>query len=67
MPSFEEIVRPFQTPDITPPKQGTDDVPSVVPNVIVIAGGTGSGKVMQGNYQATSTVYVIKRPKEKTS
>lgn len=67
MPNFEQIVRPFSPTDITPPKQGVDSIPAVVPDVILIVGGTGQGKIINGSNNHTTTVYVIKHPKEETS
>ena len=66
--TVEEIVRPFQSATETAlPKAGPLSIPAVVPNVILIAGGKGSGKILNGSYSFTSTVYVVKYPKEKQS
>jgi hypothetical protein len=65
--NMEEIVRPFDVNgDVALPKQGPLSIPNVVPNVVLIAGGKGSGKILNGSQSITTTVYVVKYPKEKT-
>jgi hypothetical protein len=65
MATLEEIIRPFQTPNVAPPKQGVDNVPAVTPDVILIVSGSGGQpKFLNGGTNLTTTVYVIKRPKE---
>ena len=64
MPTFEPIIRPFETGDTTP-KAGVATVPAVVPNVLLIIGAGGSGKIMHGSYQSTTQFYTKKYPKEK--
>ena len=63
---LSEVVRPFQSQDVSPSKPGVLSIPQVVPPVILIAGGSGSGKILIGSYNLTSTAYVVKRPKEVT-
>lgn len=64
--TLDEIVRPFTDGNITPPKAGTLSIPQVVPPVIVIAGGSGNGKIISGSFDEVTTVYVIKTPQEPT-
>jgi len=63
MPSLEPIVRPFVGTQTTP-QPGVATVAAIVPNVVVIAGASGSGKIMHGSYNSSLTVYNKKRPKE---
>ena len=65
--TLDEVIRPFQSGDLTPPKPGVLSIPQVVPSVVLVAGGTGSGKILSGSFDFTTTVYVVKRPQELTS
>ena len=67
MGSLEGIVRPFSTPDITPPSPVpiAQEVP--VSNVVINPGKGGSVKTMSGSYNLTVTFYLIRKPKEKTT
>jgi len=67
MGSFEKIVRPYESPNVTPPKReyaanlsGAD-----APIHLRIGLGSGGGKVFTGQNTLQSTVYVIRKPKEK--
>jgi hypothetical protein len=64
MPTFEELVRPFQLPEVAPPKQGTEDLPQIVPPVRLWVGTKGQGRVFKGSYSYEYTLYTIKYPAE---
>jgi hypothetical protein len=65
---FEQFIRPFQTRDVTPPtlarKAGFSE--SSAP-VRFRPGLVGAAKTFHASYSADTTVYMIKRPKEKQS
>jgi hypothetical protein len=65
---FEQFVRPFQTRDVTPPTLATQAgfSQSNAPTRLRI-GLVGSTKTFHSSYSADTTVYMIKRPKEKQS
>ena len=67
MSAFEKIVRPYQAPEITPPKitfaAGGTETDAPVHLKIGVKGG--SPKTLQGTNSLSSTVYVIRKPKEK--
>jgi hypothetical protein len=64
--SFERIVRPYQTPELTPPQ--VEYAPGATESNAPIRlrpGLVGKTKTFQGSSSLTSTAYVIKKPKEK--
>ncbi len=64
---LEDFVRPFQSTDAgVLPKPGPISIPAVVPPVQVLAGGSGSGKIINGAYDLEETFYIVKRPQETT-
>lgn len=62
---LELIVRPFQTPDITPPQIIHPGAATAIsPNVRLRFGEHGSTKLFHGSYSLSETFYVKKWPKE---
>jgi len=62
---LENIVRPFQTPDFTPPRVLPSGQIVSAKNVVINPGANGSVKSMSGSFDLTQTYYMIKRPTEK--
>lgn len=48
MASFEPLVRPFETPSLSPPTLGVGTIPALTPDVIFVA--QGSGQMKSGGY-----------------
>lgn len=65
MSELENIVRPFQTNEVTPAQ--TYYLPGQIglPNVVLRLGRGGSGKVLTGSYSYTQTFYCVKHEVEK--
>jgi hypothetical protein len=65
MSELENIVRPFQTNEVTPAQ--TYYLPGQIglPNVTLRLGRGGSGKVLTGSYSYTQTFYCVKHEVEK--
>ncbi len=64
--SLEDIVRPFTQDGEVLPKPGPISIPAVVPPVQIIAGGSGSGKIIPGSSDLEETFYIVKKPQELT-
>lgn len=64
MATIEQIVRP-STQEQVSPTQGLSTLPAVVSPVVVFVGGSGTGKVMNGNFSMETTVYIKKQQIEK--
>jgi hypothetical protein len=63
---FERFVRPFQTQDVTPPKMMAQAGFSQSNAPVRLRWGlVGAAKTFHASYSADTSVYVIKRPKEK--
>lgn len=62
--SFEKIIRPFETRDISPPKPQTQSEAQIPDNVVLTVGDSGSGKIMHGSHSFNATTYQDKKPKE---
>jgi hypothetical protein len=62
--SFERIVRPFQTKDVTPPQRiSTPDDPTVA-NVTIKCGAVGETKTFNGSHSSQVTAYVKSQRRE---
>jgi hypothetical protein len=62
---IERLVRPYQTPELTPPQ--VEFAPGATESnapVRLRIGLVGKSKIFQGSNSLTSTVYVIRKPKE---
>lgn len=65
--SFERIVRPAQTPDISPAKQPRANRSTQNWQPVVLQWGIGGTvKSMSGSYSLNMNLYNVKRPKEST-
>lgn len=64
---LEQIVRPFQTSDIGPPKPAPTAAPTddSIRNTIINPGNNGQVKTFSGSYNITITYYYVEKPKEK--
>ncbi len=62
---LERVVRPFQTNVISPPQRVlTDYQAEPEPEIMVEYGRGGSGKILQGSYSQTTTLYMDTKLKE---
>lgn len=59
------IVRPYETPKVTPPPTPAKADPSTNKNVVIICGENSSPKTFSGSFRFDQTYYKIRRPKEK--
>lgn len=64
--SLEGIIRPFTTIDTTP-RQGSVALPAPVPNVVLLVGPAGSGKIVGGSFHYDEQHYMDRVHHEKTS
>jgi hypothetical protein len=65
---FEQFVRPFQTRDVTPPTLARQAGFSQSSAPVRARWGlVGATKAFHASYSVDTTVYMIKRPKEKQS
>jgi len=64
--SIEAIVRPFQTPDISPSTPFFTPGRAGVPNVILQFGRSGGGKTFNGSVSASSSYYMTQYTNEKS-
>jgi hypothetical protein len=67
MSGLENIVRPFQTGDVSPPKRYVTAGTQGVPNVLLQIGRTGQGRTFNGSYNITVTSYMARAIVEKRS
>lgn len=67
--SFEKVVRPAQTPEISPPVTVTKNRSRSNFQKIVRRFGEGKGsiKTMAGSYSITVNYYTIKKPRESSA
>jgi hypothetical protein len=64
----EQFVRPFQTRDVTPPTLARQAGFSQSSAPVRMRWGlVGAAKTFHASYSADTTIYVIKKPKEKQS
>ncbi len=62
---LERIVRPFQTQEVSPPQRVLTDYQTDAPDSITLEYGRGgSGKLLQGSYSNTVTLYMDTKLKE---
>lgn len=62
--SFERIIRPFQTNEVSPPRLVLPESGQSAQIVKVQIGRSGGGKIFQGEASASQTVYNKKYPTE---
>ncbi len=58
--AFEDVVRPFTSRDVAPPRQYYDQNQPSVPPVIVRAGRAGQGKTFNGSFSVHISSYMTK-------
>lgn len=63
--AFESIVRPFQDLGVSPPQQYFPVGQVGIPPVIVRAGRSGGGRVLNGSFSSTQTTYMTRYDNEK--
>jgi len=63
---LEQIVRPAQTLDYSPAKTSFNPGQVGVPNTRLQIGRGGSGKVLQGSYNATASYYMTEYNNEQS-
>lgn len=63
--TIESIVRPFQTPDVSPARPFQTGVKAAPPNVILQAGRRGGGRVLNGSASASASYYSTQYVNEK--
>ena len=64
MSNFENIVRPFQSPQVSYPTRIFDDTTAAAENPVLELGKEGSSKVFQESYSASNTTYKDQKSKE---
>jgi hypothetical protein len=64
---FENIVRPFVSGDVSPPRRYVNGSASGVPNVLLQVGRTGVGRTFNGSYSLRATYYMTRYENEKSS
>ena len=62
--AIESVIRPFETPDITPSVAAQPQIVGAK-TVVINPGRNGGVKTFGGSYDLTVTFYMIKQPKEK--
>jgi hypothetical protein len=65
--SIENIVRPFQTPNVSPARPYFVGGKAGVPNVVLQCGRNGGGKVFNASFSASETFYMTKYNNEQTT
>jgi hypothetical protein len=65
--SLENIVRPFQTNDVAPPRPYFNAGQVGVPNVILRFGRSGQGKTFQGSFSSHQSTYMTQYVNEKAT
>jgi hypothetical protein len=65
MSSMEAIVRPFQTPNVTPSTPFFTPGKAGVPNVILQCGRNGGGKMFSGSFSLSESFYCTQYTNEK--
>jgi hypothetical protein len=55
---LENIVRPFETPKVTPPQRIFAPYQTTIETTALTLGKNGRGKIMNGSYNSTLTVYL---------
>ncbi len=63
--TIEAIVRPFQTPDVSPARPFHPGVKAAPPNVILQAGRRGGGRVLNGSSSSSASYYMTQYVNEK--
>ena len=64
MTSFEKIVRPFQSKDVTPPQVILDPAAEPLDNVKISCGATGETKTFSGSFSLERSYYVGQQLRE---
>ena len=67
MSSLEQVIRPFQSGQTTPPQQYFQAGQRGVPPVVLRFGRGGSGKVLSGSMTVSQTFYCTKYVNEQTT
>lgn len=65
--TLETIIRPFQTPNTSPARVSPPSLSSpMAPLVKLTIGRIGATRTFHASFSASTTVYEVKQPKEKT-
>lgn len=64
--NLEGVIRPFVGVDTTP-RQGSTALPAPVPNVVLLVGPAGSGKIVGGSFRYDEQHYMDRTHHEQTS
>jgi hypothetical protein len=64
--NLENVIRPFETGEVSPPSVVPTAQVVPVKNVIINPGRHGSTKTMSGSFSLTVTFYMKKKSKEET-